>query len=60
MLSDKPKFIFVDLYGREIKPATYKAPDMQGIAMPDVNGQLKVTSKPDFNDALKQCGEALL
>lgn len=42
MLSDKPRMVFVDLWGKEITVPQYKQPDMSGIAMPDVNGQLRV------------------
>lgn len=49
MMSDKPKIVFVDLHGKEIFPTKYIEPDMTGIAMPDVNGQLKVKPVVDIN-----------
>ena len=42
MMSDKPRMVFVDLWGKEITPPVYKQPDMTGIALPDANGQLRV------------------
>ena len=49
MLSNKPKIVFVDLHGKEIFPPQYTEPDLTGIAMPDVNGQLKTKQVIDYN-----------
>ena len=53
MMSDKPRRIFVDLWGKEITPPAYKQPDMTGIQMQDVNGQLKSKQQIDYDTISK-------
>jgi hypothetical protein len=52
MLSDKPKLVFTDIAGRVTLEST--------LPVQQIKAQYQPTQAEKFNNALLQCGEALL
>ena len=55
-LTSKQKIIWTDISGQPVQP------NLNGLAKQDCNGQLvtAVPVKPDYDKAMKLCGEYLL